>query len=58
MDNGEVVFAELFSEVVANVRKPIAGLALAPDGRRFALALDDIAPVIWQINVDLPHLMP
>jgi WD40 repeat protein len=52
------LFVELFSEIENHVRKPIAGLALAPDGRRFAVAFDHIPPVIWKIDGDLPHLEP
>jgi WD40 repeat protein len=52
------LFVELFSEVVLKHRLPAAGAALAPDGRRCALAFDDRLPVIWTIDGDLPNLIP
>jgi WD40 repeat protein len=48
------VFVQLFSELVNSVRQPLAGSALAPDGRRAAHAVDNHAPTIWRINGDLP----
>jgi WD40 repeat protein len=52
------LFVELFSEVILKHRLPAAGIALAPDGRRCALAFDDRLPVIWTIDGDLPNLVP
>lgn len=52
---GKWLFVELFSELVNGARRPVAGLALAPDHRRMALAVDDHHPVIWRIAGDLPH---
>jgi WD40 repeat protein len=51
------LFVELFSEVIFKHRLPAAGAALAPDGRRCALAFDDRLPVIWSIDGDLPNLI-
>ena len=51
--------AELFYETSrTGSRRPIAGMALAPDGRRIALAFDTATPVIWQITGDLPSYKP
>lgn len=50
---------ELFYETSrTGSRRPIAGMALAPDGRRIALAFDTATPVIWQITGDLPSYKP
>ena len=43
-------FVELFSELVNQVRQPLAGSALAPDGRRVAHAVESHAPGIWRIS--------
>ena len=52
------LFVELFSEVIFRKRLPAAGVALAPDARRCAVAFDDRLPVIWTIDGDLPNLIP
>ncbi|HTR90948.1 MAG TPA: WD40 repeat domain-containing protein [Trebonia sp.] len=52
------LFVELFSEVIFKNRLPAAGVALAPDGRRCAVAFDDRLPAIWTIDGDLPNLIP
>jgi WD40 repeat protein len=57
LETGKAPIVELFYEISGGVRQPPAGLALAPDGRRFALANDGIVPVIWQVAGDLPHLV-
>ncbi len=48
---------QLFYETrgTSNRRHPISGLALAPDHRRLALAIDTATPAIWQITGDLPN---
>jgi WD40 repeat protein len=57
IETGKSQFVELFYETrgTSNRRHPIAGLALAPDHRRLALAIDTATPAIWQITGDLPH---
>jgi WD40 repeat protein len=52
------LFVELFSEMLFHKRLPAAGVALAPDARRFAAAFDDRLPSIYRIDGDLPYLMP
>jgi WD40 repeat protein len=51
-------FIELFYELLSGIRRPIAGSALAPDGRRCAHAIDNHAPAIWRITGDLPGSQP
>ncbi len=51
-------FIELFYEMLGGIRRPIAGSALAPDGRRCAHAIDNHAPTIWSITGDLPNSLP
>ncbi len=46
-------FIELFYELLSGIRRPIAGTALAPDGRRCAHAIDNHPPTIWRITGDL-----
>jgi WD40 repeat protein len=58
IENGQWVFVELFFEREQGRIQPIAGIAVAPDGRRLALATDFIPPVIWRIDGDLPHFIP
>ena len=58
VENGQWVFVELFFEHEQGRRQPIAGVASSPDGRRLALAVDFIPPVIWRIDGDLPHFVP
>ncbi len=59
IETGKWQFVELFYETLrTNQRRPIAGVALAPDGRRLALALDTAPPAIWRITGDLPHHRP
>jgi WD40 repeat protein len=55
IENGNWVFVEKFSELEQGHRKPVAGVAVSPDGRRLAVAVDFIPAVIWRINGDLPH---
>jgi len=59
IETGKCQFGKLFHETLrTSRRRPIAGVALAPDHRRLALALDTVPPVIWRITGDLPHLLP
>lgn len=59
IETGQWQFVELFHETLRSHRlRPIPAVALAPDGRRLALALDTVPPVIWQVTGDLPHLVP
>jgi WD40 repeat protein len=59
IETGKCQFGKLFHETLrTSRRRPIAGVALAPDHRRLALALDTAPPVIWRITGDLPHLLP
>ena len=51
-------FIELFYESLGGIRQPIAGSALAPDGRRCAHMVDNHAPTIWTITGDLPSAQP
>jgi WD40 repeat protein len=52
------LFIELYHETVNRVRKPPAAMALAPAGRRCLIVNDDLAPVVWRIDGDLPHYVP
>jgi WD40 repeat protein len=59
IETGKWQFVELFHETSrAGDPRPIAGMALAPDGRRIALAFDTATPVIWRITGDLPSYKP
>ena len=57
IETGKSQFVQRFYETrgTSNRRHPIAGLALAPDHRRLALAIDTATPAIWQIAGDLPN---
>jgi WD40 repeat protein len=57
IETGKSQFVQRFYETrgTSNRRHPIAGLALAPDHRRLALAFDTATPSIWQITGDLPN---
>jgi WD40 repeat protein len=57
IESGQAVFVELFFEHEQGRRQPVAGVSLSPDGRRLALAVDFIPPVIWKIDGDLPHFI-
>ncbi len=59
IETGEWQFVELYYETLRTERRrPIPAVALAPDGRRLALAYDTAPPVIWRITGDLPHRQP
>jgi WD40 repeat protein len=49
------LFVQLFYETVNRVRKPPAAMALAPAGRRLLIVNDNVAPVVWHIDGELPH---
>ena len=58
-ETGKWQFVELFHETSrAGDPRPVAGMALAPDERRIALAFDTATPVIWRITGDLPSYKP
>jgi WD40 repeat protein len=54
---GKTVFLQSFWETTPQGRMPIAATVQTPDGRRMTHAADGFAPVIWQINRDLPHYL-
>jgi hypothetical protein len=56
-ETGKTVFNWRFYETTPQGRMPIAAVAVTPDGRRMTHAIDGFAPVIWQINSDLPHYL-
>jgi WD40 repeat protein len=59
IETGQWQFVELYYETLRTERRrPIPAVALAPDGRRLALAYDTAPPVIWRITGDLPHYAP
>jgi len=51
------LFVRLFWETVNRVPKPPATMALAPAGRRFLILNDNLAPVVWHIDGELPHYL-
>jgi WD40 repeat protein len=57
-ETGKTVFNWRFYETTPQGRMPIAAIAATPDGRRMTHAIDGCAPVIWQVNSDLPHYLP
>jgi WD40 repeat protein len=57
IETGQPVSAKFLVEHEQGRRHPVAGVSPSPDGRRLAVAVDFIPPVIWKIVGDLPHFV-